>query len=274
MDTATATPAEIDGEIARLMGLIANQRNAIDRARKTIAMEHRYTAPDGSVNTRRITQCQVLIEATTLAMERLKAQVVPLDAEYSRRGGWTRYYLVDANYGDGHVHYDNSAYRCSRTQNTRHYWLTSESGKTAEEVIKQAGSAICTLCFSNAPVDSASRPRGYHTPSEIERQEAAKAKETKRLAREAKRITNPDGSALRCGDHQERIETVVAAQRAAVDAMFWPKVYDRSLTDADKADIERILTALVAKRGTTVEAERAALQKRYVAKCKREGITP
>lgn len=272
MDTATATPAEIDGEIARLMGLVNDQRKTIDRARKTVAMEHRFPAPDGSVNTRRIGQCQVIIEAATLTMERLKAQVVPLDAEYSRRGSWTRYFLVDAY--DGHVHYDNSTNRCSRTPATIHYWLTSESGKTAAEIIEQAGSAICTLCFPDAPVDSVRRPRGYHTPSELERRAQAAERATKRLAREAKRITNPDGSALRCGDHQERIETVVAAERAAVDVMFWPKVYGRSLTDVDKADIERILTALAAKRGTTMEAERAALQKRYVAKCKREKITP
>jgi hypothetical protein len=34
------------------------------------------------------------------------------------------------------------------------------------------------------------------------------------------------------------------------------------------------LTALAAKRGTDVETERAALESRYVAKCKREGVTP
>jgi hypothetical protein len=272
MDIATATPAEIDTEIARLTVKITERRKAIDHGCRTIDLETRFPAPDGSVNTRRIDQARVTIEAATLAMERLKAQVAPLDAEYSRRGGWTRYFLVDAS--NGHVHYDNSAYRCSRTRNTQHYWLTSESGKTAAEIIAQAGSAICTICFPDAPVDSANRPRGYHTPSELERVAKAAGRETRRLAKEAKKITNPDGSVLRYGDHEDRIETVVAAERAAVDAMFWPKVRGRGLTDADKADIERILTALAAKRGTTVEAERAALQTRYVAKCKREQVNP
>jgi hypothetical protein len=274
MEITTATPAEIDTEIARLMGSIRDQRNAIDRARKTIAMEHRFPAPDGSVNTRRIGQCQAIIGAATQVMERLEAQVVPLDAEYSRRDGWTRYFLVDND--NGHVHYDASDRRCSRTPATIHYWLTSESGKTAEEVIEQAGSAICTLCFPDAPVDSVRRPRGYHTPSELQRRAQAAERAAKRAAKETKRITNPDGSALTVpeGAFTETLRTVVAAERYVTDIMIDAQGFGRKLYAFQVEAIELILTALAAKRGTTMEAERDAMNRRYLAKCKREGITP
>jgi hypothetical protein len=270
MDITTASPAEIDAKIAEL-------NEELGRLQHTITQNHKLIKRASSAANYRqdlIDKANAAIRDAGLIAETVVAERSLFDTEFIRRGGWTRYFLVDANYGYGHVHYDTSSQRCSRTHTTRHYWLTSESGKTAEEVIEQAGSAICTLCFPNAPVDVVSRPRGYHTPSEIERQEAAKTKETKRLAKEAKKITNPDGSVLRYGDHQERIETIVAAERAAVDVMFWPKCYGRKLTAAELVDIERILTALAAKRGTTIEAERAALRVRYEAKCKREKIVP
>jgi hypothetical protein len=275
MDLKTATPVEIDTELARIGGETAKHYDTIARAQRTIDMEREHPAPSGSVNQRRIDQAEALIEAAWASCDRLLAERAPMDVQFQLRGGWTRYYLVDSETGNGHVHYDMSHSRCSRVPSTRHYWLTSESGKPAAEVIEQAGSAVCTVCFQDAPVEVLSRPRGYHTPSELEKLAARAERERKAEAKRAKLITNPDGSPLRIGGkYGERINSVVSAERAVVDIRVWAKVYHRGLESSELADIEGLLTALAAKRGTDVETERAALESRYVAKCKREGVTP
>lgn len=273
MDITTATPAEIDAQIASLNAAIAKHRSNIERAKRTIEIERKTYY--GSINQRRIDQAEALIETARTAIDGLFTQRAPFFAEYVRRDGWTRYFLVDSDTGNGHVHYDNSSYRCSRTSSTRHYWLTSESGKSAAEVIELAGEGVCTVCFPDAPVEARSRPRGYFTPTELDRQAKAAARETKRAAKAAKLITNPDGSVLRYGDPQERIETVVSAQRALVDVAFLATWYRSGLLDnRDLADMERIATALAHKLGTSPAAELVAADARYVAKCKREGIAP
>jgi hypothetical protein len=273
MDLKAATPVEIDTELGRIGTEMAKQYAIIDRAERTIAMERKYTSPAGTVNQRRIDQCQGLINAAGSELSRLMVERSPFEAEFVGRGGWTRYYLVDND--NGHVHYDASNRRCSRTPSTTHIWLVDHSGRQAEDLVEDAGCRACTVCFPWAPMDTLKRPTIFYTPSEIEKQNRAAEKATKRAAREAKTITNPDGSPLRIGGrYGERINSVIGAERAVIDIRVWAKVYRRALEEVELADIERLLTALAAKRGTDVETERAALESRYVAKCKREGVTP
>ena len=281
MDLKTATPVEIDTALARIGGEMGKQANAIDRAERTIAMEHKYTAPDGSVNQRRIDQCQDLINAARSEYARLRVEASPFEAEFTRRGGWTRYYLVDSDSGNGHVHYDASNRRCSRVNSTEHYWLVDQSGRPAADVVTDAGERACTVCFPLAPVETLTRPTMFYSPTELEKQAARAERERKAVAKRAKLITNPDGSVLRYGDHQERVETVVGAQRALVDIAFYVRWYRTATTDSggglrtqELADMERIATALAHKLGTSPAAELVAADTRYVAKCKREGVTP
>jgi hypothetical protein len=273
MDLKTATPVEIDTELARIGTEMAKQYAVIDRAESTIAMERKYTSPAGTVNQRRIDQCQDLINAAGSELSRLMVERSPFEAEFVARDGWTRYYLVDND--NGHVHYDASNRRCSRTPSTSHIWLVDQSGREPEALVEDAGERACTVCFPWAPLETLKRPTMFHTPTELEKLEARKVREQRAAVRAAKAITNPDGTPLRNGGrYGERINSVVSAERAVIDIRVWAKIYHRALDAEELADIERILVALAHKRGTDVETERAALESRYVAKCKREGVTP
>lgn len=275
MDVRTATPVEIDTELARIGGEMARQYQVIDRAQRIIDMEYKHPAPDGSVNQRRIDQCQQLTDTAGVELARLMIERSPLEAEFGRRGGWTRYFLVDSETGNGHVHFDDSTRRCSRVPATRHYWLVDQSGRPAVEVVADAGERACTVCFSWAPVETLMRPTMFYTPAEQEKQAARAERARKAEVKRAKLITTPEGDPLMIGGrYGERITSVVGAERAVVDIRVWAKVCRRDLTAAEFSDIERVLKALAAERGTDVETERAALEDKYVAKCKREGVTP
>lgn len=103
--------------------------------------------------------------------ELLKAReaLAPLDAEWDRRGGWTRYWLV-VNY-DGHVHRDRS---CPTTFPTTQWAFPYDlSGMNEDELIASVGRTACTVCFPNAPV---------HPAFIRSEQEAREAEEAKRNA--------------------------------------------------------------------------------------------
>lgn len=272
MNLTTATPAEIDAELAKIYTEIAAQETTIERARQ--GLRRVDDNPRYSYDDLYPARLRTSIELAELAIARRREEANPLEREYMRRGGWTRYYLVDAN--NGHVHYDVSNRRCSRRPSTRHLWLTTESGKIAEQVIEIAGEGTCTVCFPDAPVAALARPRGYRTPTEIE-QEAVRAQRAQRkAARDAKAITNPDGTPLRIrlDGHSETLTTVAAAQRRIVDILVNNRYCDRSMTTPEFDVIRQVLAALAAKNGTTTADERAAMNKRYRAKCKREGLAP
>lgn len=273
MDIPTASPPEIDTEIARLANEIAKRCLVISQASRTIELEIRHPAPFGGVNQHRINQCESLISIANREINGLREQRAPLDDEFERRG-WTRYYLVDSH--NGHVHFDVSQSRCSRQVSTSHLWLTSESGKPAEEVVALAGERACTQCFPWAPTETRSRPCAYRTPSEIEQETRRQERAAKAAARAVKAITNPDGSPLRItvDGRRDTLATVRAAELRCVDLMFWPAWNLRSRTEEESKAIERILICLAVKANTTMDIKRDEINKKYHAKCKREGIEP
>lgn len=101
-------------------------------------------------------------EALLAARETL----APLNAEWERRGGWTRYWLV-VNY-DGHVHKDTN---CATTFPTTQWSFPYDlSGMTEDEMIASVGHTACTVCFPNAPV----HPEFIRSEKEAAEREAAK----------------------------------------------------------------------------------------------------
>lgn len=89
-----------------------------------------------------------------------------LEAEFERRGGWLRYFLV-TNPG-GHVHRGMECTSCYDT--TEYRWLVELADCDEAQMIEQYGMAACTVCFPNAPSHPA------WTREEQERQaKAAKA---------------------------------------------------------------------------------------------------
>lgn len=89
----------------------------------------------------------------------------PFDAEYERRGGWTRYLIVSNS--NGHVHRswrgtDSPCHTLVPGQ-TLVQPLWQLSGRDDDGVVSEFGSTACTKCFPDAPVGLATTPesQGY-----------------------------------------------------------------------------------------------------------------
>lgn len=80
-------------------------------------------------------------------MTRLNAQGKILHAEFTRRGGWSRFYLVQ----DGHIHSSTHCHTLRVT--TRIGWLPDLSGLTEKDAVDAHGPLLCTVCFPSAPVE-------------------------------------------------------------------------------------------------------------------------
>ena len=80
-----------------------------------------------------------------------RAEAGRLDDIWEANGGWSRFFLVDAN--NGHIHRDVSHRRCSRTPTTRHGWHPELSALTEADAVAALGPRLCTLCFPSAPLE-------------------------------------------------------------------------------------------------------------------------
>lgn len=280
-DLATATPVEIDTEIARLEGLIMQLAGRIAASHRTIDRYQKRRASEGMWPDV-VEECdQVIADAhaniseCSTQQDTLAGQVAPLHAEYHRRGGWTRYYLVDAN--NGHVHSSMGCSSCFPT--TAYYWLVTESGKDAEQVVSEAGSQACTVCFPWAPVDA---PRGsYRTPTQAEAEARAAEKAAKAAAKKAAEITTPDGGELYaaatdrdgklCRDSLLRTEAS-AWRRALSDAealAFYGSSHPHAAAWIET--INRCVAALAVRRGVSEQSLRDQIAAKNAAKAKRDG---
>lgn len=74
--------------------------------------------------------------------------IAACNAEFERRGGWERAFLVVSS-KNGHVHRNwCSSWRWS----TAITIVTELSGKDEEDIVEYAGESACTKCFKSAPV--------------------------------------------------------------------------------------------------------------------------
>lgn len=146
----------------------------------------------------------------------IESEITPLQAEFARRGGWNRYFLV-TNAG-GHVHRGMDCSTCFST--TEYAWLPELSGCDEAVMIEEFGEKACTVCFPGAPANPS-----FHGPGR--RDAAAKAERdaeraAKQAEKDAKAITDVDGSPLRSG--YGIIRTKVAARNElsqAVQSYGW-----------------------------------------------------
>ena len=260
-DPASAAPSEIDAELARLYAEHAQAQERLHRLTK----RHQ----DLLDNDMHAYAAELLprIEQARRTIATCVAAAGPLDAEFERRGGWTRAWLV-LNTG-GHVHRTTQCRTCFPT--TRFAWLTHLSGHDESEIVELAGEAACTECYPSAPADTRNRPSRIKTPEQLVR-EAEKTERAK--AKAAKAITAPDGTPLRT-THYGRIDTEFTARRSYVDAV----TYARHLSRSDlvrhrgtlaqyEQDARQILAALAAKHGRTEDDVRAEMAPKVEAKWK------
>jgi hypothetical protein len=151
---ATATPATIDTALAAIYTrLYANWDKQAVNEKHLVDMEQGLAkAASGNPQYSAYTQDALdrLVEkADALSVEamHIQAETAPFDAEFTRRGGWSRFFLV-ANNG-GHIHSSRGCSTCFPT--TRFGWLPEISGLTEAEAVAKHGAILCTICYPSAP---------------------------------------------------------------------------------------------------------------------------
>ena len=311
MNLTTATPAEIDSALADLYDSAAALRVEAGHAASAVFTcanlrpvgtpvfrWDRHPKPEGTL-TQALACCESgdgiepyqRAAATRAAAELAQARAAlatnaaeqaPLHAEFQRRGGWTRAYLVLAS--NGHIHKDMHCSTCFETrydevtgqwkEGTRYGWLPTLSGKDEAGIVEAAGADACTVCYPSAPVEVLQRPRTVLHPSEIaaarDKEGRARAAAERQRQKAAKSITNPDGSPLTVLDWtvperaagngsaitpaQDRSETL----RTTYAARQWLTNSQAPYATKRPEDIRRVAQALAAKSGTKPDAEIAA----------------
>lgn len=265
---ADMTPVEIDTELADFRGKIADLRSQSNRFEQEM---HRIDNVEPDSYASKLPQhspeqreklakevARLEDEVATLLVD----EVAPRQAEWIRRGRWTRYYLVD-NTG-GHVHAGQDCSTCFPT--TQYAWLVEQSGMSAPELVAMAGEKACTVCFPWAPVDLLKKKTLLEAP---ERKAARLEREAKKAAAAAKKaakaIANPDGTPLavfdwRVPERQRRtrngFETEPARDRyktlttlAAARGWLADQFETWRGNDGGHRDMQRVAEAIAHKEG-------------------------
>lgn len=264
MNILEATPAEIDIEIRRInlalaevVGRIATVSTLIDRWDRSIYNDEATIAV-----------FRVELDGLITRRGELLAERKPLDTEFERRDGWTRYHYVTNR--SGHIHWTRDCHTC---QDTTPFWfLAEQSGMPFEELEKLAGEKACTVCFPGAPVD---RSAQLTHPEQDAKDKAAADRAAKQAAAAAKVLRTPEGKPvytttviykmgkqIGIGRGQE-IKSEATAISRAVDILVSASLYEQDLTEdnldgyAARTTWDALVAAIAHRRGvdTTVVSE-------------------
>lgn len=195
MELSTATPQQIDTELARLSVELFKARSLRDAAMQSMhstvgdreigrgrgkhwqmsdgdviaAMRAwlasgEYFAPAKQAMRYTITQGQRTMDRFAEQMNKIdeiRAQMRPLDAEYDRRP-WSRFFLCTAN--NGHIHSSTSCHTLYITSQLA--WNPELSGLSETEAVAKLGPILCTVCFPSAPVEWTRDPKDIKAEAE------------------------------------------------------------------------------------------------------------
>lgn len=276
------TPPQVD----ELLGAVDSMMS-VAWHRKGVAQERIVIEATGSRHRNRVRMpfSEALIKVSVLAKENPASSAADLlkglkdaaalveavtevedkfEAEFHRRGGWTRSYLVT----DGHAHRTNRCPTCHRGgQRTPMHRFWEFSGMNEEEIVKRAGERACTVCYPSAPVAKGlEAPKSVMlTPEEKKRAEQRDAETARRAEKKAKAainaITQPDGTELRDEmdkDGRQR-GSVVKTLRTARSELKQECWYQYAWGDADgrhERNIQHLARAVAWKEnGLAVGAE-------------------
>jgi hypothetical protein len=186
-DITTATPVEIDTEIARIQHEDANAMAKLAQRRK---MYDHMVKKGQHVEAVKIDN---EIEKLVKLIGTLHNEIAPLHMEYRIRGGWTRAYLV--NNSNGHVHNTTRCTTCFAS--TDFVWLTELSDHDEQEIVDLAGERACTVCYASAPVElKLNQATKLFTPDEKAAQARKAELDAKRAVAAGAKVLNADGKEL------------------------------------------------------------------------------
>lgn len=245
MNITTATPTDIDTVLFRAWEDESHARSSAALRRDAAA------TTDSAVAARHYTEDA---ERYDEEARTARAAAAPLEAEYERRGGWTRAFLVANN--NGHIHRTTG---CTTTYiTTRWAYLPEVSGMDDEQIVNLAGERACTVCYPDAPVAVLAQPTRLFSADERDAQAERDARAQAKAGREAKRraaAIREDGEPLRYRSrgYTETVKTITAAKSALTD----------EFTYTPDEDAVRVLSeALAARLGTTPAEQVEAAKKR------------
>lgn len=211
-DILTATPAEIDGQIAFVDRQLSGLYEIVAQCTRILARGLSDTDAAREAHEDQVNESRSRISV----LETFRSA---LTAEYDRRGGWPRLYVVDNH--NGHAHRTTV---CSTTYaSTDFYWFPEHSGKTDAEIVALTGGLTCLTCFGSQRAEiEKGRPSKLETPNQAkareERETQAAARDAKKAKATANGIADVDGSPL-LDDGGYVIKTLRTAQIKAVDAL-------------------------------------------------------
>lgn len=291
MNLTTQTPRQIDTQLADLADKAAAAESRIASAldtihhmlgeRQTYITRTRRTWPTTDADaldaarargdeyeirySRTFAQIVAQHDAAAVDMNTAYAAMEPFNAEFNRRGGWTRFFYVRG----GHIHATLST-SCNRQHDTDQGWNPELSGKTEAEAVAELGPNLCTKCFPTAPVAwTMGTPR--KTREQIAAEKAAAAEAARK--NDPKLIADVDGSPLRVGG--DTLRTVRSAEIAAVWHLGWAAhgLYgepNETYAAEHEANARRIAAALAAKAGTTTDEEMAKATVKAIKKVRKD----
>lgn len=173
----TMTPREVDTHLAEAFGELSAAQRRVEmafesvhyaikdarhygaRGRKVWATTHaqaeqtlRERVASGEMqpwHARDAERALATLDEHRAAVEDAQSKISVFEDEFARRGGWSRFFLVQAS--NGHIH---SSMNCSTCYPTTQFgWLPEVSGQTEAEAVANYGAILCTVCFPSAPVE-------------------------------------------------------------------------------------------------------------------------
>ena len=215
------TPAQIDTQIAEIQMRAA-------RPKQRLRSALRYLEENSHDSYMRARYEKVQIEAEE-QLEALRQEAAPFEAEYVRRGGWTRFFHVTNT--NGHVH--NSMHCSSCFFDTQYAWRTDLSGLTEAEVVEREAYQACSVCMPIAPAVQKAAFKAHQAEKreakKQEREAKAAEKAARKLAREESLAHKANAALDKYGDDY--------IKQAWYDGKITDSVYD-TLYDAGRAGNE------------------------------------
>jgi hypothetical protein len=211
------------------------------------------------MNIRTATPADIDARMIDLQMERARidAELAAIDAEYRRRGGWTRAFVVPG----GHAHTSTACSTCYPT--TRFALVARMSGMTEEAIVDEAGDRACTVCYPSAPVETLRRPTRLFTADEEAENAARAERAAAKAAKDAEAITVEGLAEYRGHAHTFKTERALSNFVSAnlKNLHVWTGLYEAHGKDGEhpsapewREDARKGAEALAARRGVDADA--------------------
>lgn len=143
-DLTALAPPQIDEMWAEAMGPAYEAFGKLAETRRSINRYRKHNTPVPEYLTERL-------DAQQAAYDEAAKASAPFDAEYTRRGGWTRYLIVVSS-SNGHVHRSPGYCGALTPGKTLVRPVFELSGNDDEGVVQSCGHTACSKCFKDAPV--------------------------------------------------------------------------------------------------------------------------